>query len=415
MPTSPLRFLSLRTVPHTCFCPLAAGLVIAIVFVAASAPAATITVAPDGSGDAPTIQAAIDAAAEGDEIVLLPGIFAGPGNRDCVTWGRSLTIRSQSGEPATVTISCQGSASAPHRFLHIQGHVGPFHLEGVTIGGGHAGGRIPGGGALLITNGSLATVASCIFEANHAAMTWDNAGGAVYIDQSCDPTFTDCTFRDNSGYFGGAVGLNHYSHATFTRCAFVGNVGGRGGAIWGNSTTKLECVLALNGADQGGAIWGNGYNPEVSINCTYLHNESVAGGAIYAEANYGSPVQLTRTIIAGSLVGAAVWAGDGVPLQITCTNLHGNEGGDWVGRLAGLEDVAGNFSADPCFCGLTPWDATLCADSFCLPGHHPWGCDDLVGALGEGCAACDCSGVVAVQAESWSAVRERFRRSGETP
>jgi hypothetical protein len=383
---------------------------LAILALAPAALAATITVAPDGSGDVATIQEALDTALAGDIVELMAGEYHGPGNRDCGVWATGMTVRSQSGDPATVTIACDGSAAEPHRFLNVQGFATGFTLEGVTITGGHAGGgRIPGGGALLITSGSDAVITDCVFVDNHAAMQWDNAGGAVYVDGSCDPTFTGCVFRENSGYFGGAVGLNHYSHATFTDCTFVDNVGGRGGAIWGNCTTKIHCVFLRNSAEQGGALWGNGYNAEVSVNCTYAANSSPLGGAIYAEANYGSPVRLENTLVAFSLGGAGVWAGDGVPLEITCCDLHANEGGDWVGNLAGLEEVDGNFGAPPCFCDLAGDDLALCADSFCLPGHHPWGCDGLVGALGEGCGSCDCEGVVAVRQESWTDLRDRFR------
>jgi hypothetical protein len=240
-------------------------------------------------------------------------------------------------------------------------------------------------------------------------MSWNNGGGGVYIDNGSDPSFIDCVFRANSGYLGGAVGVNHFSHATFTRCSFLDNTGGRGGAVWGNSTTKIACLIVGNTAEQGGAIWGNGSLPEVSISCTYVGNGAPLGGAIYAEANYGAPVQVENTIVAFGSEGAGIFVGDGVPFQITCTDLYGNPGGDWVGNLAGHENLDGNFGADPCFCDLATLDLHLCADSFCLPGQHPWGCDGLVGALGTGCDACGCSDVVAVRGRSWTSVKGLFR------
>ncbi|MHC4195283.1 MAG: hypothetical protein ACYSQZ_04975, partial [Planctomycetota bacterium] len=53
-----------------------------------------IVVEPDGSGDQPTIQAAIDAAYEGDEVVLSIGTYTGDGNRDIDPNGKAVTIRS---------------------------------------------------------------------------------------------------------------------------------------------------------------------------------------------------------------------------------------------------------------------------------------------------------------------------------
>ncbi|MCK4414565.1 MAG: hypothetical protein KAY32_13585 [Candidatus Eisenbacteria sp.] len=49
---------------------------------ACAAGAETYLVLPDGTGDFPTIQAAIDAALDGDEILLADGTFTGDGNRD---------------------------------------------------------------------------------------------------------------------------------------------------------------------------------------------------------------------------------------------------------------------------------------------------------------------------------------------
>jgi len=49
-------------------------------FLAVSVPAATIYVDANGTGDYPTIQAAIDAAFDGDEVVIVPGTYTGEGN-----------------------------------------------------------------------------------------------------------------------------------------------------------------------------------------------------------------------------------------------------------------------------------------------------------------------------------------------
>jgi len=54
--------------------------------------AATIIVHADGSGDYPTIQAAIDAANEGDTVEVWPGTYTGDGNRDIDPNGKNLTL-----------------------------------------------------------------------------------------------------------------------------------------------------------------------------------------------------------------------------------------------------------------------------------------------------------------------------------
>ena len=69
----------------------------------------------------------------------------------------------------------------------------------------------------------------------------------------------------------------------------------------------------------------------------------------------------------------------------------------------------GNFSANPCFCDADGGDFQLCGDSYCLPGNHPWGCEQLVGAFGLGCGECGCSGPVAIEGVSWGGVKSMFR------
>jgi len=67
-----------------------------------------LVVEPGGGGDYPTIQAAITAAMDGDEIVLSDGVFTGVGNRNIDLGGKAITVRSQSGDPASCVIDVQG-------------------------------------------------------------------------------------------------------------------------------------------------------------------------------------------------------------------------------------------------------------------------------------------------------------------
>lgn len=69
----------------------------------------------DGTGDAPTIAAAMDSAAgDGDVIVLADGIYCGPGNHNLSNSGKWLLLRSQSNHPEDCVIDLQGSPDDPH-------------------------------------------------------------------------------------------------------------------------------------------------------------------------------------------------------------------------------------------------------------------------------------------------------------
>ena len=71
---------------------LASAFVLTIgLLVATPGLAATYLVNPDGSGDYPTIQAAINASSNGDIIELGDGVFTGPDNRNLDYGGRAIT------------------------------------------------------------------------------------------------------------------------------------------------------------------------------------------------------------------------------------------------------------------------------------------------------------------------------------
>ncbi len=86
------------------------------------APAGAILIVnPDGSGDYPTIQAAVDAAAASDVIQLGPGVFTGPGNRDILVTGKVLTIRGGGDDPTLWVIDAGGATESPHGIFRVVG------------------------------------------------------------------------------------------------------------------------------------------------------------------------------------------------------------------------------------------------------------------------------------------------------
>ena len=64
-----------------------------------TASARTWVVTPNGSGDTPTIQAAIDSCLDGDVVELAGGLIAGDGNRDINFSGKAITVHSASDDP----------------------------------------------------------------------------------------------------------------------------------------------------------------------------------------------------------------------------------------------------------------------------------------------------------------------------
>jgi hypothetical protein len=75
---------------------------------------------PGGTGDFPTIQAAVDAVSDGDIIELTDGTFTGEGNRNIDFNGKAITVRSQSGNAEGCIMDCEGIPDVTRRGFYFQ-------------------------------------------------------------------------------------------------------------------------------------------------------------------------------------------------------------------------------------------------------------------------------------------------------
>jgi len=272
-----------------------------LVFSHTSAQADEFLIQPDGSGDYPTIQAAIDDLPDyyNHVIKLADGRFTGNGNRNINFGGKGFTIRSQSGRPESCVIDCQGSQFDNHRgfeFISGESYWGT-RLEGVRIVNGYA----SGGSGIYCANSSP-TITHCIID---SCGTPDGAGMMIEGDDS-NPRISYCNFTNNVGNgFYWDMGDDHINNVE--NCLFVGNSGN--GAVMDHDfsggefyqITFLNCHFLDNGEDgiaqhgwfialtvsggrsSGNAGWGvrgpGTMDAAVSVeNCHVLANE--AGGVI---------------------------------------------------------------------------------------------------------------------------------------
>ncbi|MBU1073915.1 hypothetical protein KKG45_11775, partial [bacterium] len=138
-------------------------------------------------------------------------------------------------------------------------------------------------------------------------------------------------------------------------------------------------------ADQGGAILLDNVGLVFARNCTFADNQAPVGAGLSVVSSTVSPMLLENCLIAFGAGGEGLhWDGAGL-LELKCCDIHGNAGGDWIGPLAGQFGLAGNFQADPLFCGaLNPEHPyTLGCGSPCSVAYAP--VRGLVGALPVGC------------------------------
>ena len=248
-------------------------------------------------------------------------------------------------------------------------------------------------------NQSSPTITGCSFTGNTA----NSYAGAMKIYFISSPTITDCTFIGNSTTRGGGGAVLVYGNCNpvFERCVFGDNDAPDGQAAYCEDASVPEFTDCLfyghTGAEYGGAMYFSCLTTPALTGCTFYGNGATDGGAIYSDSD--SNFTLTNCIIAFGLVGEAVYC-DGDPPLVTCSDIYGNVGGDWVGCLAGMDAMNNNLHGDPLFCDAPGGDFTLDVPSPCTAANAP-SCG-LIGAYGIGCDT-------PVQAESWGSIKAMYR------
>ena len=362
-----------------------------------AASATTYTVLPDGSGDYPTIQAAINASADGDVVELGNGTFQGPGNRDIQYFDKLITVRSQSGDPGACIVDCQGSAAESHRGFDLVGALtSQAVLEGVTIT--HAYGEY---WACAVYCASAATVRNCVLRDNRSG---DYGGaGATCHGSSCNATFTQCWFTENFATAGGSAVWVGENGATprFQSCYFVNNAGYACMAS-GSSAEFIDC--AFSGGTLGG--WGafELWSGSITLsNCTITDFGPSPSGAVIWACDQ-SHLLFQNTIIAWDHAATTMEYDEICTVSLMCSDIYGNDGGDWVGGIAPQLGQDGNISLDPQFCSASPsedLDWSIHSESPCAPAQS--GCG-LIGAGDVGC------GPTPTESRTWGGVKLLFLR-----
>lgn len=363
--------------------------------------AATYTVAPDGSGDFPTIQAAVDAVQHGDIIQLADGTFTGAGNHDVDYRGKNITIASQGGNAQQCIVDCEHRG----RGFVFQSNEGPQAiLMDVMITRGYANevSSPPGRGGAVACRGSTPTIERCVLYDNTAM----EAGGAIYCS-SGNITLAGCRFEWNRtaigpGRWGGAIACWR-SSADLYDCTFYLNTAVSGGDLclkYGSSAAVSECSLVWSaGLGAGPGIFCESSSLLVDGSSLCISGIAVAGG---------SEAFLANTIVAFALQEPGVRCEDpSSSVTLTCCDVFGNHGGDWVGCIETQLGVRGNLCVDPLFCDPEVLDFTLQSVSPCAQGNNPV-CGQI-GALPVGC------GSTPALPMSWGRLKALFRMSAERP
>ncbi|MCH8852666.1 MAG: right-handed parallel beta-helix repeat-containing protein, partial [Planctomycetes bacterium] len=290
------------------------------ILVPSLAPADIINV----PADQPTIQAAIDAALLGDEVVVADGIYTGAGNKNLDFAGKQITVRSANG-PENCIIDCENDGRG---FTFHSGESLLSVVEGFTITNGLA---IRGGA--IACQASSPTITNMFLHGNVADGFKKGedggfrGGGAIHCVQGSSPIIQLCTIVNNVATIGTGGGV-HCSGSTPTilRCTIMGNAGLWGGGIHCSSRSSalvLNCVLSGNMAQEwGGGIGISGGGGSQFINCTITNNSAGQdGGGLFASQWEQSPALIRNCTIANN---SATDAGGGLFLKFSSNPLIAN-------------------------------------------------------------------------------------------
>ena len=350
-----------------------------------------------GNGDFLTIQEAVNAADEGNIILIRPGIYTGAGDpSDPVVdmQGKSLMLRGLTSGRSGVVINGDGVRRG---IVCDNGETESTVIENINVED-----CLSEDGAGMYCTGSP-TLRDCTFHGNIA----NGSGGGIYMDGS-SAILENCVFDLNAAEFGGGLFMLDSSPSISGGLMTSNTASSRGGAIrmyrsspdlsnveiTGNSATRgggahiqlnsnpvfQNCQITSNSADSlGGGLATNSNSVASYIGCIFINNQATgdnggqgSGAAIYSDT---SDIMLDNCLISGNVAstyGGGMYCWYSSPTVINtaiASNTSGNFG-------AGIRTIGGTgpLLDHVIVCGNTPDQMA-----------GPWD------GLGENCLAESCS------------------------
>ncbi|MDY7110351.1 MAG: right-handed parallel beta-helix repeat-containing protein [Planctomycetota bacterium] len=298
-----------------------------------------------------TIQGAIAAAGDGDEVLVAPGVY-----HEAVDFlGKAITLRSETG-PENTVIDASDLQSSAVKFVNYE--CEDTVLEGFTLTGGV--GTLDG---------------------------YDRYGGGAWIRMS-GPVVRDCIFLENTARYGGGIGCM-MSWSTIEDCRFIGNTATGMGSCGGGGIGGQSGDLVIVNCDFRGNAAPNGKGGGINVaggehavtNCAFFANSALYGGAV---TNVGGDLDLLNCTASGNWADAA-YGGvlsiyDEAATTIVNCVIWGNgeyevaEALDAANTRVSFSDVRGgwdgqgerNIDADPMFVDAPGGDLRLICESPCI-------------------------------------------------
>jgi parallel beta-helix repeat protein len=324
-----------------------------------------------------TVQAAVDAAVDGDVIKVASGVYTGVLTRDSVVQmvyvSKTVTIRGGYTITDWATFDPQANpttldAEGGGRVFYITGDISPT-VEGLQITGGNAtglnggyGGGDAGGGMYIVTAtavvsniqvfGNVAHLGGGLYLLDSAATLSGNTiesntitdrGGGLYLDTSDATLISNTIVYNEADGQGGGLLLRASSATLMANTVMSNTASDEGGGMYlvESSPTLVGNVIVANVSDTaGGGLYLLDSSPTLSSN-TIVGNRATFGGGLYLK---GSNPRLASNIVADNRV---TTSGSGLYVQASSprlwhTTVTRNTGGDGSGLH--VEDDGATYS-----------------------------------------------------------------------
>ncbi|MFO0793916.1 MAG: right-handed parallel beta-helix repeat-containing protein [Candidatus Brocadiaceae bacterium] len=286
-------------------------------FVAGIASAATLNV----PGDYSTIQAAVDAAALGDLILVADGTY----KENVDLMGKWITLRSVNGAEKTII---DGQKKGTVLRIVNSSLTRPL-IEGFTIQNGLS---PDGAGIYAQGTGVNPNIRKCRITGNATTPDSEGLGGGIYM-LGTNARIEECEIFGNVARIGGGV----YMYSVHINVLYrnyihdnIATIGAGGVSVNGDYGPSIElCTIVRNKGALGGGIGVDGA-PDTDIYGTVIaHNRASLGGGVYA--NWGASFTLASCTIARNTVTAR---GGGVYAVDNGTHIHVRGSILWANRKA---------------------------------------------------------------------------------